>query len=547
MTELAYPSGLRPRASGIRLKDLREVLGPDAVYRFKDEAVESLAFDSRDVTPGTVFFAIPGNLDDGVRFVDDALARGAVAVVSERAMSIKVPVFVVSDARLALARAANAFFEDPSLGIDVLGITGTNGKTTVAHMLRHVLETDGRRAGLLGTIAYEFGGRCVPARTTTPDPITLQGYLRDMIERGGDACVMEVSSHALVQERVAGTRFRAGVFLNLTQDHLDYHGSMDRYAQAKSRLFAMLQPGAVAVLNADSPASERMFEAVKPGVHVVTFARNREASFRATGIRTSLDGSRFTLSMPRGTVDVQLPLPGPHNVDNALAAAATAHALGISELTIAHALETMPPVRGRMELVARREDGARIFVDYAHTPDALDKSCAALRQLTDGRLTVVFGCGGDRDRRKRPLMARAAARHADKVVLTSDNPRSEDPEAILDEVEVGLRDLPEGVRMVEAWRDVDRAAAIERAVQEARPGEVVLVAGKGHETYQVLGDSVIPFDDRDWIRSALRIRRRRPEDVELPRPSRRSEAGRAEARRANPARTQGTAETELVR
>ncbi|MBK8975350.1 MAG: UDP-N-acetylmuramoyl-L-alanyl-D-glutamate--2,6-diaminopimelate ligase [Planctomycetes bacterium] len=503
MTELAYPSGLRPREGAMQLQELRAILAPEATYRFRDAEVTGLAFDSREVRPGYAFFAVPGTLDDGARYVDDALARGAAVVVSERAMNIRVPVFVVGDARQALARAAGAFYEHPSLALDVIGVTGTNGKTTTAHLLRHLLRVDGRRVGLLGTIHYEFDGRQIPAHHTTPDAVCLQGYLREMVDRGLDACVMEASSHALVQERTFGTRWRAGVFLNLTQDHLDYHGTMRRYAAAKARLFQALAPGSVAVLNVDSPVAELMAEALTPGVHVVTFGRDRrEATLHASRIRSTLDGTAFTLRTPRGTVDLRLPLPGMHNVENALAAAATAHALGVSELTIAHALETAQPVRGRMEL-AGRDDRVRVFVDYAHTPDALAKACSTLRELTTGPLTVVFGCGGDRDRGKRPRMARAVARFADRVVITSDNPRSEDPDAILDEVEAGFVDLPSGVPLREIVRCSDRGQAILRAVRDSAAGGVVLIAGKGHETYQILGDSVVPFDDRVYVREAL--------------------------------------------
>ena len=505
MTELAYPSGLQPKAGGMRLEALREVLGPDAVHRFRDVEISGLAFDSRQVRPGFVFFAVPGHLDDGAGYVDDALARGAVAIVAERAVQVPAPLFVVRDARRALADAAVAFNGAPSTRLPVIGVTGTNGKTTVTHMVRHILEVDGRRVGMLGTIGYEFAGRCLPANQTTPDPIALQGYLAEMVERRCDACVMEVSSHALVQQRVRGVRFGVAAFLNLTQDHLDYHGSMRGYAAAKARLFEMLEAGSVAVLHADSGYTERMFEALRPGVRVVSFGRRREATFRATRERPELGATRFTLSMPHGAVDLRLPLTGSYNVENALAAAAIAHALGVSELTIAHGLETMPPVPGRMEPVAAAS-GLRVFVDYAHTPDALDKVCATLRSLTTSRLTVVFGCGGDRDRSKRAAMARAAARHAERLYLTSDNPRNEDPDAILDDIEAGLGALPDGSRLVEYAREADRARAIVAAVRSARAGEVVLIAGKGHENTQAIAGSVVPFDDREWVLRAFEER-----------------------------------------
>ncbi|MFO1050980.1 MAG: UDP-N-acetylmuramoyl-L-alanyl-D-glutamate--2,6-diaminopimelate ligase [Planctomycetota bacterium] len=510
MTELAWPSGLQPRQNGMRIRDLVRGLDTLGAYRlepFADEPVAALAFHSTEVVPGTLFFAIPGTREDGARYVDEALDRGAIAVVCERPMSLRVPVVVVRDVRIALADAACAFYDDPSSELTTIGVTGTNGKTTTTHLLRHLLETDGRPAGLLGTISYEFGGRRIPASNTTPDPVRLQGYLREMADRRVQACVMEVSSHALEQQRVRGVRFRAAVFTNLTQDHLDYHGTMSAYAKAKAKLFASLRPGGLAVLNLDSDATPLMYDALPNGIRVIGFGRREGATVRAVDIRCDADGTSFKLVMPQGEHDIRMPLPGEHNVENALAAAATAQALGVSEIAIAHALETAPPVRGRMEPIGAR-GGARVFVDYAHTPDAIEKACATLRALGDGPLTVVFGCGGDRDRGKRPLMARAAARWAERVFITSDNPRSEDPERILDEVERGLLELPAGGdwRVREYARMVDRAEAIGEAVRRARGGEIVLVAGKGHETYQILADAVIPFDDREWARKALASR-----------------------------------------
>lgn len=494
----------------MRIQDLVGVLETLGVYRldpFAEEPVAALAFHSGEVVPGTLFFAVPGTRENGARYVDEALDRGAIAVVSERPMSLRVPVIVVRDVRSALADAARAFYDDPSAQLETIGVTGTNGKTTVTHLLRHVLETDGKPSGLLGTICYEFGGRRIPASNTTPDPVRLQGYLREMVDRRVRFCVMEVSSHALQQQRTRGVRFRAAVFTNLTQDHLDYHGTMTAYSQAKAKLFASLRPGGLAVLNFDSPSTPVMYEALPMGVRVVSFGRAEGALVRAVDVRCDAEGTSFRLIMPQGEHEIRLPLPGEHNVENALAAAATAQALGVSEIGIAHALETAPPVRGRMEPIGTR-GGARVFVDYAHTPDAIEKACAALRQLGDGPLTIVFGCGGDRDRGKRPLMARAAARWADRVFLTSDNPRSEDPERILDDVERGLLDFDAGEanRVREYARIADRALAIGEAVRRARVGEMVLVAGKGHETYQILADAVIPFDDREWAKKALAAR-----------------------------------------
>jgi UDP-N-acetylmuramoyl-L-alanyl-D-glutamate--2,6-diaminopimelate ligase len=501
MSELAYPSGLPSGQGFVRLRELRDCLRPREVLNYRDLAVDGLAFHSAEVRPGNLFFAIRGARNDGAAFAQQAVARGASAVVAEEALPVKVPMLVVDSARAALADAARFYYRDPSRAVAVVGITGTNGKTTTAHLLRACLQADRRQVGLLGTIAYEFGGRRIPAPNTTPDPVRIQGYLREMADRFASACVMEVSSHSLDQERVRGVRFAAGVFTNLTQDHLDYHGDMKTYAAAKARLFAQLEPGAVAVLNYDDPASATMADALGYGVRALTYGFAPDADVRAEQVRPGPDGTRLLMVMPHGRVELFLRLCGLHNVHNALAAAASALAMGTSELTVASALEDARPVPGRLELVEAplgKPARVRVFVDYAHTPDALDKVCATLRHLGEGRLLVVFGCGGDRDRTKRAPMTAAVARHAHTAFLTSDNPRSEDPEAILDDMEQGIAGSA-----ARCFRVADRAEAIRCAVTEAEPGDTVLIAGKGHETYQILKDSVVPFDDRIEAARAL--------------------------------------------
>jgi UDP-N-acetylmuramoyl-L-alanyl-D-glutamate--2,6-diaminopimelate ligase len=494
MTELAYPSGLPSGQGHVRLRELRDCLQPREVFRYRDLAVDGLAFHSAEVRPGNVFFAIRGARNDGSGYAQQAVARGAVAIVAEEALPVHVPLLVVQSARAALADAARFYYRDPSRAMSVIGITGTNGKTTTAHLARACLQADRRNVGLLGTIAYEFGGRRIPASNTTPDPVRIQGYLREMADRFVSACVMEVSSHSLDQERVRGVRFAVGVFTNLSQDHLDYHGDMTTYAAAKARLFAQLPPGAWAVINRDDRAAPSMLDALGSGVRTLTFGLSPEAEVRAENVQLSADGTRFTMVMPHGRVELFLRLCGLHNVQNALAAGASALALGVSELTVASALEDSRPVPGRLELVEAplgRPSRLRVFVDYAHTPDALEKVGATLRELCEGRLLVVFGCGGDRDRTKRAPMARAVGRHAHVAFLTSDNPRSEEPEAILDDMEKGI----DGGG-ASCFRVVDRAEAIRCAITEAQPGDTVLIAGKGHETYQIQKDSVVPFDDR---------------------------------------------------
>jgi UDP-N-acetylmuramoyl-L-alanyl-D-glutamate--2,6-diaminopimelate ligase len=504
MTDLAYPSGLPSGQGFVRLREIRDCLQPRDVLRWRDLSVDGLAFHSTEVRAGNLFFAIRGSKQDGSLYAQQAVARGAVAVVAEEPLSLPVPVLVVANAREALADAARYYYRDPSRALSVVGVTGTNGKTTTAHLIRSCLQADRRHVGLLGTIAYEFGGRRIPAQNTTPDPVRIHGYLREMADRFASACVMEVSSHSLDQDRVRGVRFAVGVFTNLTQDHLDYHGTMSAYRSAKARLFAGLQPGSVAVLNRDDPASNAMADKLGSGVRTIWYGCGEDADVRAENVRMGPDGTRLTMVMPNGRVELFLRLVGMHNVQNALAAAASALALGASELTVASALEDARGVPGRLELVeAPIGTGGRVrtFVDYAHTPDALDKVCRTLKELAEGRLHVVFGCGGDRDASKRAPMARAVVRHADCAWITSDNPRNEDPEAIVAQMVEGL-----DAGACEVYRVLDRAAAIRSAIAKAEPGDTVLVAGKGHETYQIVGGSVVPFDDRLEAGRALAAR-----------------------------------------
>jgi len=500
MTELAYPSGLTQTHSVVSLQSLVDWLRPVEVQRFRHLGLSGLACSSDEVVPGSVFFAIPGTRQDGAAYATQALNRGALAVVSERPLGLPCPVLVVGNARRALADAAAMYYGHPSGRMPVIGVTGTNGKTTVAHLVRGCLEATGRRVGLIGTNGYDFGGRVLPMENTTPDPLRVQGYLREMADRQAGACVMEVSSHALTQERVRGVEFRVGVFLNLTQDHLDYHSTLERYADAKAALFRSMYPGSVACLNADSAASTTMRAALGPGIHVRTFGIEHDAEVRAESLECTLEGTRFVLCMPKGRVDMMLRLPGRHNVQNALAAASACLALSVSELTIASALEQARPVAGRLQRIGDSED-IRVFVDYAHTPDALEQVCSTLARLTPGRLLVVFGCGGDRDVTKRPPMTMTVGRHADVAYMTSDNPRAEDPESILTSMEAGITECG-----CSFYRVVDRATAIHRAILQAEPGDTVVVAGKGHESYQILRDSVVPFDDRLVAREALELR-----------------------------------------
>jgi UDP-N-acetylmuramoyl-L-alanyl-D-glutamate--2,6-diaminopimelate ligase len=466
---------------------LQEVI-PGVSADARDVEIAGLAYDTRQVAAGTLFFCVPGFTHDGHEFAGEAIARGAVALVVERPLECGVPEIQVESARAAMAPAAAHFFGDPTASLKTVGVTGTNGKTTSAFLLRTLLEAGGLQAGLLGTVKSVIGGVEHEVVRTTPEAIDLQQTFRTMLDAGDRACAMEVSSHALELHRADAIHFAAAVFTNLTQDHLDFHGTMEQYFAAKRRLFTDSRPG-IAVVNVDDPYGERLAaELDEP----VTFALERDASFRATDVESSLEGSRFTV----GRVELQTPLRGRFNVYNVLGAFATARALGIPADVAAEAIESAPPVPGRFEPVDEGQEFA-VLVDYAHTPDSLQNVLEAARGLTGGRLHVVFGCGGDRDRGKRPLMGEIAHRLADRVVVTSDNPRSEEPEAIIKEVLSGAGD---GVDSI-----VDRRAAIAETIAGAAPGDVVVIAGKGHEQGQEFaGGHKIPFDDRTVAREILR-------------------------------------------
>jgi UDP-N-acetylmuramoyl-L-alanyl-D-glutamate--2,6-diaminopimelate ligase len=456
-------------------------------------APAALSADSRSIVPGAVYVAVRGSQADGHRFVADAVRRGAAAVVVETPGVPGVPEIVVRDGRRAALALGAAWYGHPSRKLSLIGVTGTNGKTTTTGLIRHLLNATGT-SGSIGTLgAFDGRGEAVLSTAgtlTTPGPIDLQATLAALVERSVDRVTMEASSHSLDQGRLDGLRFAAGVFTNLTRDHLDYHGTMESYLAAKLKLGRMLTERGVEVVNLDDtawavlPASSRR----------VTFGLHPAADVRATGVVLDAAGSRFRLEGCFGTAEVSLPLLGDFNVANALAAAACALGLGMSLTQVAARLSTAPQVPGRMELLS--ETPCVVLRDYAHTPDALARALATLRPLTGGRLVVVFGCGGDRDKGKRPIMGRIAAEGSDVALVTSDNPRTEDPAAIIDDIEQGMG----GVAHL---RIVDRLEAIHTALGQARKGDTILLAGKGHETYQILGTEKVPFDEREIVRNAV--------------------------------------------
>lgn len=453
--------------------------------------VSGLAFDDRSVSQGSLFFCVVGMSRDGHEFAATAIERGAAAIVVERPLGLGVPEVVVPNARAAMGPAAARFHGEPSNQLDVVGVTGTNGKTTTAWLVRSLLESCGRACGLVGTVATLVGGDELPAVRTTPEAIELQGLFSRMVDSGDTAAAIEVSSHALSLGRVDGTRFAAGIFTNLTQDHLDFHGTMEAYWQAKKRLFTDHQPTA-AIVNVDDPRGAELAVEL-PGS--VSFSTRSSADWFAQNIELTISGSRFNLVHPDGSMQVRSLLPGMFNVSNALAALAAVVSIGVNVEAAVEALAVIPGVPGRFEVVTAGQPFA-VLVDYAHTPDSLDSVLRAARALTDGRVICVVGCGGDRDRGKRPLMGGIASDLADVAIITSDNPRSEDPEAIVQEVAAGAAGRAEVI--------IDRADAISRAVSAASAGDVVLVAGKGHEQGQEFEDGrKIPFDDREVARAAL--------------------------------------------
>ena len=450
--------------------------------------------DSRAVRPGMLFVAVRGSQADGHRFVADAVRRGAAAVVVEQPQTTGVPEVVVRDGRRAAVALGATWYEHPARHLTLLGVTGTNGKTTTTGLLKHLFNERGT-AGSIGTLGAFDGSNQPIASTagslTTPGPVDLQATLADLVARGTTHVVMEASSHSLDQERLDGLVFAAGVFTNLTRDHLDYHGTMEEYLAAKLKLSALLGTNGLEVVNLDDEA----WRALPSRLPRITFGLHPAADVHAAGIVLDAAGSRFEIGGRFGTMEASLPLLGDFNVANALAAAACALGLGRPPEDVVARLANVPQVPGRMERIS--EVPCVVLRDYAHTPDALDRALATLRPLTRGRLLVVFGCGGDRDRGKRPIMGRIAAERSDLAFVTSDNPRTEDPDAIIDDVEQGMGGVPHR-------RMADRLAAIHAALEEARPGDTLLLAGKGHETYQVIGTEKVSFDEREIVARAVK-------------------------------------------
>ena len=467
--------------------------------------INGIAYDSRLVQPGNLFVAVQGLATDGHLYLNDALAAGAAAVIvqQEAAVPPGLAWARVPDSRLALALVSSRFYGDPSAKLQLVGVTGTNGKTTTTHLIREIYRQAGRMTGLIGTVHTLIGEQELAMSHTTPESADLQQLLAKMVRAGVEHVAMEVSSHALALNRAAGCRFEMAVFTNLSQDHLDFHQDMEAYLDAKLKLFDGTSSGlgpefapALAVLNADDPVFDKIAQRCKG--RVITYGINNGADIKAREIKVTGKGVSFTAQGAWGELKLNLKLTGLFNVYNALAALAAATASGVNPEQAARALEVVPGVAGRFELVDRGQDFA-VVVDYAHTPDGLYNILRTAQELKQGRLITVFGCGGDRDRTKRPIMGEVAARLSDFVVITSDNPRTENPMVIIKEIEEGV------CRVVNTanYRIIpDRREAITRSIRIARPGDVVIIAGKGHETYQIIGTQRLPFDDR-WEASII--------------------------------------------
>jgi UDP-N-acetylmuramoyl-L-alanyl-D-glutamate--2,6-diaminopimelate ligase len=487
----AMPAGERPAIAG--------------EGRALEQECSGVTHDSRQAATGVVFVALRGQHADGAAFAPQAIGAGASAIVAEHppAAPAAVPWVVVKDGRLALARLAAEFFGHPSREMRVVGITGTNGKTTTAYLTNAVFEAAGIRCGLIGTVTYRIGNQAFEATRTTPEAPELQGFMRRMVSAGCGACVMEVSSHALALGRADGIDFAAGVFTNLTRDHLDFHADMEGYFAAKRRLFEMLPAGAPAIVNVDDPRGAALLDGVR---RTVTYAIHKPADVTPGPLSYSLAGLTFDISTPSGPVQVNSRLVGKPNVYNILAAVATATSLDVPVAAIEQGLRDLPGVPGRFELASVAADDITVLIDYAHTDDALRNLLETARPMATRRLITVFGAGGDRDRTKRPLMGMVAARLSDVVVITSDNPRSEDPLRIIEEVRRGA-DAEVRHSNADVLTVADRRDAIVEAITRALPGDVVLIAGKGHEKYQEIAGRTFPFDDVAVAREALEARR----------------------------------------
>ncbi len=489
----------------MKLQKLISNLGDFDVLGKKDIEINGIASDSNNVKSGFAFIGIKGLKADGHNFINDAISRGAAAIIVEKDVEVLTDITIirVPDTRKILPTVADAFYNYPSNGMNIIGVTGTNGKTTTTYFIDQILRKAGHKTGIIGTINYRIGERIIPAINTTPNPIQLRALLSQMLEAGIETVIMEVSSHAIDQQRIAGIEFDTCIFTNLTPEHLDYHKTLEKYQETKLQLFEQIGKNSKkdtvkkAVINIDDPVSRRFIDAC--GVEVITYGLNTNASVYAADIRSTLNGSYFRLHVsPDKSIEVKINLAGKYNIYNALAGASTALAFGLSLDEIKSGLESLKSVSGRFEKITTNT-GFDVIIDYAHTPDGMKQVLSAAKALKPNRIITVFGCGGDRDRLKRPQMGKISSELSDYTIITSDNPRTEDPMKIIEEIIQGIKDTSSSVFEIIP----NRKNAIKIAIELAKENDMVMILGKGHETYQVLKDTVVPFDDREVAKEIL--------------------------------------------
>lgn len=484
----------------MKLLDLIEALDEKRTCGETEREIRKIVYDSRQAEPGSLFVAIPGTKLDGHRFINSAITRGAVGVVSERPVSFeKIPVIQVPDSRKALAQLAARFYDYPARKLKIIGVTGTNGKTTTSHMIASILEQNDIKTGIIGTLYAKIGDEKLDTRITTPESLEIQQYLSRMTEAGLEAAVMEVSSHALHFDRIFGIEFDGAVFTNISQDHLDFHGDFETYFNEKKKLFTRIKPshrGGFALVNSDDPRAPEIVETLT--VPYKSFGIYRKPDIRAKKIRKSVYGTSFVAESDRWDIPIKLKMVGEFNIYNALAAVGVGLFWDVPPVNIYRGLESLSGVRGRFEIIDEGQPFG-VVVDYAHTPDGLENVLKAARDITLNRLIVVFGCGGDRDRKKRPIMGEIAGEYGDLVIVTSDNPRTEDPRKIIAEIQPGVEKNTKDYEV-----EVDRRTAIQKAISMAERGDLIVIAGKGHETYQIFKNRTIHFDDAEEARKAIR-------------------------------------------
>lgn len=478
----------------MKLSELLTGLNYVCIKGNEHQEVDHIIYDSRIKTNAGLFIAIEGYTTDGHQFIEAAIANGAKAILVQKDVEVKegITVVKVADTRLAMALVANNAYDHPSRAFELVGVTGTNGKTSITFLLGQILEAYQKKIGIIGTIENRIGTQILKAERTTPESLDLQALFNKMVESKVDVALMEVSSHALALSRVAGSCFKVGIFTNLTQDHLDFHGTMENYGAAKAKLFTLCETG---IVNKDSEYAEVMMKDAT--CKLVTYGIESEADYKATNVIITAAGVEYTLLCPEGVFTVNVPIPGKFTVYNTLAVIAAARVLKVPMSSILETLKVAKGVPGRVQAF-KSVKGYSVLVDYAHTPDGLENVLSTIKEFAKGNIITVFGCGGDRDRTKRPIMGKIAATYSDHVFITSDNPRTEDPISILDEVEVGVKAITSHYVKVE-----DRKVAIEMALSEAKDKDVVLIAGKGHENYQILKDRIIHFDDSEIVNAYL--------------------------------------------